>query len=61
MIFQCLTSRFIDNLLKSLIQIHKSIYINICNIKRKKTTRIFSLQDMFRILLYPSSVVILNC
>ena len=33
----------------------------ISDIRRKKTTRIFSLQDMFRIFLYPSSVVILNC
>jgi len=33
----------------------------ISEIRRKKTTRIFSLQDMFRIFLYPSSLVILNC
>ena len=30
-------------------------------IRRKKTTIMFSLQDMFRIFLYPSSVAILNC
>ena len=39
-----------------------TLFIDLILIRRKKTTIIFSLQNMFRILLYPSSVaIILNC